>query len=78
MASVSVSIAAGRGWKTVGGTLLFRLYETEDADTAQQNLARHHIWSRVFPWSGRWLRLGLPDGAAQWKRVQAAIGGTSG
>lgn len=59
-------------WPCAGGTELFRLYDTPDAGAAQEALARHRIWSRIFPWSGRYLRLGLP-GAAEWDRVAAAL-----
>ena len=67
------ALAAAAGWELVGGTPLFRLYETGDAAAAQDRLARVHIWSRTFPYAGGWLRLGLPDGAAQWARVEAAL-----
>jgi cobalamin biosynthetic protein CobC len=56
----------------VGGTPLFRLYDTPDAARWQAALARHQIWSRVFPYSARWLRLGLP-GPGHWDRVAAAL-----
>lgn len=56
----------------VGGTSLFRLYQVQDAQAAQQHLAQHRIWSRTFPYSKDWLRLGLPA-PAQWARVEAAF-----
>lgn len=56
----------------LGGTTLFRLYDTPDCAQWQERLARHHILSRVFPYSGRWLRLGLPD-ADGWARLSAAL-----
>ncbi len=60
------------GAQAVGGTTLFRLYDTDDAAAWQARLARHRIWSRRFPYSDRWLRLGLPhpDGFA---RLEAAL-----
>lgn len=60
------------GASVVGGTDLFRLYDVNDAAAWQDRLARHRIWSRVFPYSRRWLRLGLPapDG---WPRLEAAL-----
>jgi len=64
--------AARAGWQLVGGTPLFRLYDTPDAAAAQERLARARIWSRRFPWSAGWLRLGLPDGPA-WPRLEAAL-----
>lgn len=68
-------IVAGAGWSVVGGTTLFRLYHTEDAVAAQDRLARHQIWSRIFPWSAQWLRLGLPGTEAEWERLAAALRG---
>jgi cobalamin biosynthetic protein CobC len=58
---------------TVGGTDLFRLYDLPDAAAMQDRLARNQVWSRIFPYSGRWLRLGLPP-AAGWERLQTALG----
>ncbi|MCC0077532.1 MAG: threonine-phosphate decarboxylase [Rhodobacter sp.] len=66
------ALAARAGWRLVGGTALFRTYDTPDAAEAQTHLARHAIWSRRFPYSARWLRLGLPDGA-EWARVETAV-----
>lgn len=66
-------LAEAAGWDLVGGTPLFRLYETGDAAAAQDRLARAQIWSRTFHYSRGWLRLGLPDGADQWARVEAAL-----
>jgi len=67
-------LAAGAGWRLLGGTALFRLYETGDADRAQARLARHLIWSRRFDRSPGALRLGLPGGEAEWARLAAALG----
>lgn len=61
------------GWTLVGGTPLFRLYETGDAKLAQEKLARAHIWSRVFPHQKGWLRLGLPGNETEWARLSAAL-----
>lgn len=66
-------LAAAAGWAPVGGTPLFRLYQVPDAEAAQARLARAQIWSRIFPWSGRWLRLGLPA-PGEWARLEAALG----
>lgn len=67
-------LAASAGWTQAGGTLLFRLYETPDAHQAQAALARRHIWTRRFPYSDTWLRLGLPGNEGEWQRLQAALG----
>ena len=68
------ALAASAGWRLVGGTGLFRLYETPDAAAARDALARDRIWSRSFPYSHRWLRLGLPGPEAEWQRLAAALG----
>ena len=61
------------GWILVGGTPLFRLYETGNANLAQERLARAQIWSRVFPHQQGWLRLGLPGSEIEWARLSAAL-----
>jgi cobalamin biosynthesis protein CobC len=66
------TIARNFGWQPLGGTPLFRLYDTPDAAAAQTQLARHQIWSRIFPYSNRWLRLGLPGTEAEWQRLDLA------
>jgi cobalamin biosynthetic protein CobC len=67
------ALAAGAGWKLVGGTSLFRLYDTGDAAAARDRLARARIWSRAFPYSAGWLRLGLPGPEAEWRRLADAL-----
>lgn len=69
------ALADQAGWGLVGGTALFRTYETGDGRAAQERLARARIWSRAFPYAQGWLRLGLPHGAAQWDRLGAALTG---
>lgn len=59
-------------WPLRGGTPLFRLYDTPDAPKAQTLLARHRIWSRVFPWSPQLIRLGLPA-PHEWPRIELAF-----
>lgn len=65
-------LVARSGATPCGGTTLFRLYDTEDAAAFQNKLAQHHIWSRIFPYSERWVRLGLPPDDA-WPRLEAAL-----
>ena len=60
------------GVPLLGGTTLFRLYNVTDAAAWQDKLARHRIWSRMFPYSTGWLRLGLPA-PDQWDRLEAAL-----
>ncbi|SFR18106.1 L-threonine O-3-phosphate decarboxylase [Poseidonocella sedimentorum] len=68
-------LAEAAGWRGVGGTALFRTYETGGAQAAQDRLAAAHIWSRIFPYSPSWIRLGLPGDAAGWARLEAALAG---
>lgn len=60
-------------WPLVGGTHLFRLYRTPDAEAARDHLARAGIWSRIFPWHPHWIRLGLPGDLAEFARVKSAF-----
>ncbi|MWB76396.1 aminotransferase class I/II-fold pyridoxal phosphate-dependent enzyme, partial [Pseudooceanicola sp. 216_PA32_1] len=64
----------GTGARVAGGTPLFRLYETPDAAALQDRLARHRIWTRIFPWSPTLIRLGLP-GPSGWDRLEQALAG---
>ena len=57
----------------LGGTPLFRLYETGDAAAAQERLARAKIWSRIFTDKPDWLRLGLPGDETEWTRLSEAL-----
>lgn len=68
-------MVSAAGLETVGGTPLFRLYRHGRAGKFQDHLARHHIWTRCFSYEPSWIRLGLPDGADNWARLQSALGG---
>jgi len=65
-------LITARGAQLAGGTTLFRLYEVDNATEWQDRLARAHIWSRVFPYSQTFLRLGLPPSDG-WDRLEAAL-----
>lgn len=67
------ALAIAAGWRLVGGTPLFRTYATADARAAQEALAAHRIWTRAFPYSSIWLRLGLPADQHGWGRLAAAL-----
>lgn len=67
------ALARTAGWGCLGGTALFRLYDTPDAAAAQARLAQARIWSRIFPYSDRWLRLGLPGTVGEWARLADAL-----
>lgn len=69
------AVVQSQSWKLIGGTPLFRLYETGDALAAQDKLARGRTWSRVFVQQPGWLRLGLPGNEAEWTRLSAALSG---
>ncbi|WP_411957555.1 threonine-phosphate decarboxylase CobD [Paracoccus homiensis] len=66
-------LASLAGWHPVGGTHLFRLYDTPDAKAAQDQLAAAHVWSRIFPYSDSWVRLGVPGTRAEWDRIEQII-----
>lgn len=66
-------LAHSAGWALVGGTPLFRTYATPGALGAQRQLAARHIWTRVFPYSDSWIRLGLPGNDAEWARLAKAL-----
>ncbi|WP_372836709.1 aminotransferase class I/II-fold pyridoxal phosphate-dependent enzyme, partial [Puniceibacterium confluentis] len=67
------ALAQAAGWQVVGGTPLFRTYHTPDAGEAQATLAGQRIWSRIFPYSRHWIRLGLPADASGWSRLASAL-----
>ena len=69
------AMTQSQGWRLVGGTPLFRLYQTPDALGAQEKLARWQIWSRVFAREPSWLRLGLPGNETEWTRLAEALAG---
>ncbi len=66
------------GVRLSGGTDLFRLYDTANAAGVQDDLAQHQIWTRTFPYSDRWLRLGLPGPRAEWDRLAVALAARRG
>ncbi len=66
------ALAQGTGWALVGGTPLFRTYAAPDALAAQNRLAQSHVWTRIFPYSDRWIRLGLPP-SDRWAQLESAF-----
>lgn len=65
-------LVTAKGATCLGGTTLFRLYEVDDARAWQERLARGKVWSRSFPYSDTWLRLGLPA-PNRWDQLEAAL-----
>lgn len=56
----------------VGGTALYRLCSSENAQDLHHRLAQSRILTRVFPWDARLIRVGLPP-ADGWARLEAAL-----
>ena len=61
------------GMDIKGGTSLFRLADCGDAVGVFERLANSQILTRVFPYSKRWIRFGLPGDEAAWHRLEAAL-----
>ncbi|WP_336962899.1 threonine-phosphate decarboxylase CobD [Sphingobium aquiterrae] len=61
------------GHRPIGHCPLFRLIEADDAHGLFQHLARHAILTRPFAENPRWLRFGLPSGAAAYERLDRAL-----
>ncbi len=61
------------GFEIVGGTPLFRLGAADDAPRRFARLAERGILTRPFDFDPRWLRFGLPAGAAAWTRLEQAL-----
>ncbi len=66
------TLMIGKGATVAGGTDLFRLYEVDDATAWQTRLAEGHVWSRIFPYSDTYLRLGLPA-PDRWDHLERAL-----
>lgn len=68
------ALLRAHGAELAGGCDLFRLYNVDNAQAWHDRLAKHHILSRIFPYSGTYLRLGLPpkDG---WDQLERALKG---
>ena len=61
------------GLSVVGGTNLFRLVESEQAQALYETLGRAGILTRPFGYNPRWLRFGLPGKEADWVRLEAVL-----
>lgn len=67
------AMVLSQDWRLIGGTPLFRLFQTPHALAAQERLACGQIWSRVFAQEPTWLRLGLPGSEAEWARLAEVL-----
>ncbi|MCY4149700.1 MAG: threonine-phosphate decarboxylase CobD [Gammaproteobacteria bacterium] len=61
------------GLRLVGGTYLFRTYETEGIEDVKERLISERVWARFFEECPKWLRLGLPAKLEYWERVHRAL-----
>jgi len=61
------------GLNIVGGCDLFRFVETQDAVSLWDHLARSGIYTRLFRWSDKHLRIGLPADKQQLQRLSTAL-----
>jgi cobalamin biosynthetic protein CobC len=67
------ALAFKSGWRLIGGTPLFRLYDAGNGAGVQERLAGARIWSRIFNERPSWLRLGLPGDETEWGRLAEAL-----
>jgi cobalamin biosynthesis protein CobC len=62
------------GLKVIGGTRLFRLAETARAAELFGRLGCAGILVRQFDYAPTWLRLGIPGGDDEWRRLAGVLG----
>ena len=67
------TLLSGAGLGVVGGTSLFRLVQTERADTLFARLGHAGIFVRRFSERPGWLRFGLPGDEDAWRRLASAL-----
>jgi cobalamin biosynthetic protein CobC len=66
---------ARAGLEIIGGTSLFRLARSKEAEKLFQSLAESGILVRRFAEYPAWLRFGLPGSDSAWQRLLAVLGG---
>jgi cobalamin biosynthetic protein CobC len=67
------SVLADAELEIVGGTSLYRLTRSADAQELFRHLGHAGILVRRFAEHPTWLRWGLPDGDIAWRRLSAAL-----
>jgi len=67
------AILSKAGLDVIGGTALFRLVVTRNADALFRHCGRAGILIRLFPDHANWLRFGLPGSERNWRRLQIAM-----
>lgn len=65
-------LAAAR-FEVVGGTSLFRLVRTPEAERIFRQFGERGVLVRRFELQPKWLRIGLPGSEAEWQRLTAAL-----
>ncbi len=63
------------GLTALGGTLLFRLVQSETAPALFTRLGEAGLFVRRFDRRPDWLRFGIPDNEKAWSRLAASLGG---
>lgn len=66
-------LLASAGLEIVGGTELFCLVHSHDANALFERLGRAGIFVRCFADEPTWLRFGLPGPEAHWQRLEEAL-----
>jgi cobalamin biosynthetic protein CobC len=66
-------VLARHGLAAEGGTDLFRLVRTPNADRVFERLGRAHILVRAFSFRPDWLRFGLPPDAEALERLEQSL-----
>ena len=66
-------LLGARGMEVIGGTSLFRLVDTDQAQAIYQTLAQCGIMVRQFQYDLKWLRFGLPRSEQDWQRLEVAL-----
>jgi cobalamin biosynthetic protein CobC len=66
-------VLGSAGLEIVGGTELFCLVRSPDAEALFEQLGRAGIFVRRFAEEPSWLRFGLPGPEGHWRRLEAAL-----
>jgi cobalamin biosynthetic protein CobC len=67
------ALLARAGLSVIGGTSLFRLVRTSEAESLFQSLGQAGILVRRFSEHPSWLRFGLPGAESEWQRIERAL-----
>lgn len=67
------ALLAGAGLEVLGGTVLFRLVRTPEAEHLFRQLGEAGVLVRRFERQPGWLRFGLPGSEDEWQRLAAAL-----